>query len=655
MKTLLLLDKKIGAIFHGNKGVLNLQKEGKTEDKALIVSMRDDVSRLLKKNKISFREILDYSKDTNLESNAMDLVKSISKSRTGNQNLKEIFSYDSFSIWWMMEDWLYYSFAYYSSIKKAVECFEKIYNLAEKENPKKIILYSDDPLTIKACKLVCRKKGIELKGRKNLLNALKEQAKTKIRIEAIKAYQGACFLIRRAIFRGRKAYFKEGKGGRKILIFATDDRWGTVPGIEKTIGDPYLYPILDELKKNKENGIIIMDNHFAYTPLPKLMRILRQKKESGINYDILENHLNKKTKRKVAERLRHFRSKYRAIRGNKDFVRCFCYRDTNIFGLVKKQFDAYFSYRLKGHLTEFEILKGLIKEKKPNVAVNMDESRAFSRALFHICKKEGIRTVAIQHGNLEGTIRCVHEKDEISEDALPDKCPIPDKTVVWGDFHKDFLLKNHYPSDKVEVLGCQRYDVLADAGRMYSKKESCKKLGIDPDRRIIALFTNSNFDEENKALLKATFDAVKKIPNVQLAVKPHPKENYRIHYQMKENTRSDAIIIRDIDSFELLHIADIVMIYWSTVGLEAMILDKPVIVINLMGQPDKVPYAKQGAAIGVYKEEDLAGSIKSILSDEEIQKKLKKNRDKLAYEYCYKKDGLASRRIAHLIENKKIS
>ena len=43
----------------------------------------------------------------------------------------------------------------------------------------------------------------------------------------------------------------------------------------------------------------------------------------------------------------------------------------------------------------------------------------------------------------------------------------------------------------------------------------------------------------------------------------------------------------------------------STTAMEAIALNKPVIVLNLGGEPDVVDYVEHCVALGVYKEEDL--------------------------------------------------
>jgi len=87
----------------------------------------------------------------------------------------------------------------------------------------------------------------------------------------------------------------------------------------------------------------------------------------------------------------------------------------------------------------------------------------------------------------------------------------------------------------------------------------------------------------------------------------------------------------------------------STTTLEAAILNKPIIILNLSGKPDIIPYVDKGIALGVYKKEDLIPAIKNALYSREVREKLARQREKFVYDYAYLQDGNASERVASLI------
>lgn len=88
-------------------------------------------------------------------------------------------------------------------------------------------------------------------------------------------------------------------------------------------------------------------------------------------------------------------------------------------------------------------------------------------------------------------------------------------------------------------------------------------------------------------------------------------------------------------------------------GLEAMLLDKPLITINLTKREDRVPYAEQGAAIGVYGQNDLLSAIKSVLSNQKTISRLRTRRKQFIEKYSYRIDGKAKERFSYLVNGLK--
>jgi hypothetical protein len=81
-----------------------------------------------------------------------------------------------------------------------------------------------------------------------------------------------------------------------------------------------------------------------------------------------------------------------------------------------------------------------------------------------------------------------------------------------------------------------------------------------------------------------------------------------------------------------------------------MMSDKPVVTINLSGEPVPVPYATEGAAIGVYHYQDIEPAILKALYDEETRSRLKVGRDEFVRNWAGEPDGKASQRIVTLMK-----
>ena len=105
-----------------------------------------------------------------------------------------------------------------------------------------------------------------------------------------------------------------------------------------------------------------------------------------------------------------------------------------------------------------------------------------------------------------------------------------------------------------------------------------------------------------------------------MVIKQHPIEGRRYTRFIKECIAGHDLPVfllpKNSDTNLLLLCCDLMVTKNSTTAIEALLLEKPVIVLNLSGEPDTVNYVKEGIAKGVYQEDDLLLSIKELLETE---------------------------------------
>ena len=144
---------------------------------------------------------------------------------------------------------------------------------------------------------------------------------------------------------------------------------------------------------------------------------------------------------------------------------------------------------------------------------------------------------------------------------------------------------------------------------------------------------------------------MQQLKDVVLVIKQHPGEAEEYTKAIMEhlkNYKINAIITpKNSDTYEQIYICDLMIARHSTTAMEAVALNKPIILLNLSGEPDPVEYVKEGVAIGVYKEEELKPVIERLLKDDS---ELVRNRKKYIRKYLYKIDGNATERVAKVVD-----
>jgi hypothetical protein len=321
---------------------------------------------------------------------------------------------------------------------------------------------------------------------------------------------------------------------------------------------------------------------------------------------------------------------------------------------IDKDLDHYFTLIDKpvkvSSLLDLIISEKIILLLKPKVLFLTCEYCTFHRAFTYVThlNNNNKAVIALQHGVITPFHYGYIFRDNRTKDILPDL------TCVFGQNHYDLLTEySIYKPEQVVVTGQPRYDILYHADKIYSKEKFCEKYGIDPNHNIILWATafHGQDDEGNIKDFKALFETIQNIKDMTLIIKPHPIDRQRHVKMIKDylNNYQISVVVSpsSSDTYEQLFICDLMITKDSTTAMEAVALNKPVIVLDLNYKSDAIGYVKEGVALGVYKTEDLKPTIEKLLKNDS---ELAKNRKKYIEKYLYKIDGRATDRVVKLIE-----
>lgn len=310
--------------------------------------------------------------------------------------------------------------------------------------------------------------------------------------------------------------------------------------------------------------------------------------------------------------------------------------------------EIYFSDIL--NLIYLNISEKIINILTPKLIVLVGERKRFHENLIYMAKQKKIPVFAVQHGIISSRHNAYILKDKKIRIFLPNL------TFVYGKYYKELLTtKSVYNPSEVKVTGSPRYDSLFYADKIYSKKDFKKRYNIPLHNKIVLWTTQCHSrlvdDGENLLNFETVFNAISEMKNITLIVKQHQNEPEKYTQMIKKSQKMfDANILlvpKNSDTFEQLYVSDVMITRDSTTALEAVALDKPVLILNLGNKPDRVDFVKQGVAKGVYKSEDFKPTLEILLKDDSS---LKKNREKYIEEYLYKIDGKSSERVVDAVK-----
>lgn len=259
-----------------------------------------------------------------------------------------------------------------------------------------------------------------------------------------------------------------------------------------------------------------------------------------------------------------------------------------------------------------------------------------SRALTFLSRSEGIPSYCLQHGAIMG-----------EEAYFP---VFATKQVVYGKYEQDWYLQKGGSESQIEILGHPRYDEIFNRTYM-DKKELFKTLKIDPTTKVIFIatqpFKTSFYTELTEKLVKDK--------KITVIIKPHPWEKGRNlvgeYIKLSNLYPNVKYITNEVNMYDVILHANLVVISNSTVGLEAMLLDIPVVVYKSLLEDRDYKYYDTLDGLVNHSIEDLLSTVEKVLNDSSQSSLAKELRRKFINEN-YPQEA-CTKRLINLIQSEK--
>lgn len=184
---------------------------------------------------------------------------------------------------------------------------------------------------------------------------------------------------------------------------------------------------------------------------------------------------------------------------------------------------------------------------------------------------------------------------------------VPDKVGVWSKYMGENAVKAGIPASRIEVIGAPSLDPLLGSPR-FSREDYLKKLGLDPAKKTILYAGGVLVAQAYEVLHLLIRSGV--VGECNLIYRPYPHAKVygsRISSLVGDHLRSCAnVYVTDAEALsstidatlsgfkiptggvadekvEQLHASDLVINHFSTFGLEACVLDVPVVQVAYDG------------------------------------------------------------------------
>ena len=161
-----------------------------------------------------------------------------------------------------------------------------------------------------------------------------------------------------------------------------------------------------------------------------------------------------------------------------------------------------------------------------------------------------------------------------------------DLWLAAGESQKDMFIDSlRISPDKVVVVGQSRYAHLRKFKKNVMRSMSFSELNIPPDYSFYVLYDYPGFlrgfhsKQEILLVVMELIDLAKANKNIAIIIKPHPGAKTEILNDMlhKHHLPNIFVLNRKILPYHALNCADLLVTKFSTLGMEAMIFEVPVI------------------------------------------------------------------------------
>lgn len=617
-------------------------KKMSTEErkKTAILALNFQAQEMFQKLRIQHLTPDDYfpKKDyKRLDQQASGLIKNwLKKEIKGGMTGEEILTYRRISLWELVER----KITYFHTLE-LMRQFLVIRMAIEKERPLRVIVVDNlfippfimetpqsspgvefNNLPAKMTKAIAKKKGLRVKiyhpGWRDEVNYL-----------LIKYYR----IIALGFLRRWRRFERRIEARLSPFIFRKRQKSScTAPYLIFCSSGSQVESIAPIAQQNGRDAFVVVRRDNLFEESAK-----RALKEFGIPYKNFEIYLTDRDKHRAIKVARYISRRWKKFYNSPEFNKIVEYEGVALLPVFKGVF-AFLCQKLRELIEEIEGFYRVLEIEAPKVVITLGDELEAEKALVCLANIYDIPTLSLQHEVIANPYS-----------LLP---LVSEKIALWGPSSKDLLARYNIPTSRLIVTGAPRYDFLFDKnGTKPTPVDIRPEIGLGKEERFIILATEPYRLMENAKVIEILRRILEKMNNLRLVVKVHPAGSLRGYRRLiQKNGWDDVIVVKNVPIYDLIRSGEMVITVYSTRAVEAIILDKPVIIFNMFDQVSTIPFVSSGAAIGVRRPEELKRVIKEVLKNEDLRQNLSKNRGQFISEYLYLADGRSSKRLIDLIE-----
>ena len=214
-----------------------------------------------------------------------------------------------------------------------------------------------------------------------------------------------------------------------------------------------------------------------------------------------------------------------------------------------------------------------------------------------------------------------------------------DLVFALDDKHKEALEREGFPANNIVIIGKLNRNEVINFKKKCSQKQSLAYLKI-PLTYSMYLFYDPGYilrghsaPSEQASVTECLLDFVKTNPSIALIIKPHPSHHSGILESQIESYSLENVFLINSKTLpnHCLNAADLLITKYSTIGIEAMYLERPVISVILDGEARFKVFGNSAEYISTI--EELRKLLSLLINDENYRVQWTSNLKQRAVNY----------------------
>lgn len=350
-----------------------------------------------------------------------------------------------------------------------------------------------------------------------------------------------------------------------------------------------------------------------------------------------------------------------ALYEKKEFREAFVYQGIQMWSTLELLFKALMAkIYLPNYILTIEAAKLLLSQVRPKSIFLPYETGVYAMAFIVAAEELGIKTIGMQHGIIHKA-HFDYSIDNLRTKTSSVGCPIPTYLLVFGEFYRKLLVETFsYPSDRVITVGNPAYESVPTEIMDSRRQKILLDIGLDPSKKTVLVATSGHQAKYGRGdydvlIVKALSESLAQMGNdIQVLVKVHPIEDAAEYLRIvREKNAPNLTVIEEYPIQQLIAICDVFVSVLSTTIFEAMVMNKPVIIVEISEKihRDIMSVGESGAAMRS-SFINLSNTILRVIGDSSLRKELSDKSSKaIKYHFNFPSSDINAKIAEILISN----